>query len=198
MATGDWGAYYEGADSVDHFLTNLYHHRAFVTRLLELRPASSLEAGCGTAGMSVFLQMAGVHATACDIDEEVLALATRTAAAWNAPVQVVERDLFALSQSPERYDVVFSQGVLEHFDDERIRAAAREALAVAPVFAFSVPTKYYGHRDFGDERLMTDDQWREILAPVGAAEVSYYFEARTRHTRALRKPLMLMAVLRRG
>jgi spermidine synthase len=192
-----WGAYYEGAEGVDHFLTNLYHHRVFLTKLLEERPATALEAGCGTAGMSVFLQMAGVDVTACDIDASVLDLAKRTAEAWNADVTVEERDLFALSAAPERYDVVFSQGVLEHFADEQIQAAAREALAVAPVFAFSVPGRWYGHKDFGNERLMDPADWERILAPVARAEVTPYFETRTRHTRLLKKPIMLMVVLRR-
>lgn len=198
MNAGDWGAYYADATSVDHFLTNLYHHREFVERLLQLAPERSLEAGCGTAGMSVLLAMAGRRATACDIDDAVLDVARRNAAQWNADLDVVHRDIFKLSAHPDRYDLVFSQGVLEHFGDEQIAELVSESLAVAPTFAFSVPTRYYGHRDFGDERLMTLDEWRAILEPLGTTELSYYFHARRRRSFLLRRPLMLMAVVTRG
>jgi SAM-dependent methyltransferase len=198
MQGGDWGSYYADAASVDHFLTNLYHHREFVAELLALQPQRALEAGCGTAGMSVLLAMAGVQATACDVDESVLGVARQNATQWNAGVDVIHRDIFELSKSADRYDVVFSQGVLEHFDDDRIHALVRESLAVAPAFMFSVPTRYYGHRDFGDERLMTLEEWQEILAPTGDARLSYYFPARRRYSYFLRRPLMLKAVVKRA
>ena len=62
---------------------------------------------------------------------------------------------------------------------------------------FSVPSKHYGHRDFGNERLMTAEQWQAILAGVGDVEVRPYFWARRRHTHLLRRPIMLYVAVER-
>ena len=87
--------------------------------------------------------------------------------------------------------------MLEHFDDEAIRQLCRESLLVAPRFVFSVPSRWYGVLDFGNERLMTAPQWGAILEPAGDVRVTPYFFARRRGTRLLRRPIMLMATVSR-
>jgi SAM-dependent methyltransferase len=191
-----WGDFYAGGVDLATFFSTLSHHAPFMEAILAERPARAIEAGCGTAVMSSFLEMAGVETTAVDNDPEVLRVARAQGERWPRPPRFVEHDIFRLSELGDA-DVVFSQGVLEHFPDAEIVALARESLAVAPRFVFSVPSRWYGHLDFGNERLMTAPEWGAILEPAGNVEVRPYFFARRRGTRGLRRPLMLMAILTR-
>jgi hypothetical protein len=121
------------------------------------------------------------------------------AAAWSQTLDLLEADLFDLASLNRRWDVAFSQGVLEHFSDEQIRELAQQSLAVAPVFVFSVPGRWYKVRDFGDERLMEPAQWRAILDGVGGSlELVEYEHWRIRPNLFRKKPLSIMGVLRRA
>lgn len=64
------------------------------------------------------------------------------------------------------YDVAHSHGVLEHFSDEDIRAvvASQKRLGVWAAVHY-VPGEKYDSPSFGDERLMTPEQWRDICDP---------------------------------
>ncbi len=70
-------------------------------------------------------------------------------------------DAFRLSETFRRdeFEVTFSQRFFEHFSDEDIGKLIREQLTVSPIVIFSVPSKWYGVRDFGNERLMTAGEW---------------------------------------
>jgi SAM-dependent methyltransferase len=195
--TPTWGDFYAAGVDLPTFFATLSHHAPFMDALLTPRPARALEAGCGTAVMSSFLGMAGVETVAVDNDPKVLEVARASAARWPAAPRFVEHDIFKLSELGVEADVVFSQGVLEHFDDESILKLCQESLAVAPRFVFSVPSRWYGVLDFGNERLMTAPEWGAILEPAGDVRVTPYFFARRRGTRGLRRPLMLMATVSR-
>lgn len=196
---GSWGDFYAGEVDLSTYFTTLSHHAPFMEAILAAEPRRTVEAGCGTAVKSSFLALTGVDAVAVDNDPQVLEVARRAAARWPAQPRFVEHDIFKLTELELEADVVFSQGVLEHFEDEQIVSLARESLAVAPRFIFSVPSRWYGHRDFGNERLMDAPAWGAILEPAGHVDVRPYFFARRRGTRGLRRPLMLMAtVTRRG
>jgi hypothetical protein len=147
--------------------------------------------------MASFLQLAGVETIAVDNDPSVLKIAREAAARWPTAPRFVEHDIFALTELGLEADVVFSQGVLEHFGDEEIVRLARESLAVAPRFVFSVPSRWYGHLDFGNERLMDAPTWGGILRDVGDVQVTPYFFARRRTTRLALRPLMLMVSVSR-
>jgi hypothetical protein len=84
-------------------------------------------------------------------------------------------------------DIVYSQGLLEHFDDEAIVAMIREQLQYARIaVVFSVPSENYKTIDFGDERLMDIAKWETILAPFKETSAApgmgltqlYYYERR--------------------
>ena len=106
--------------------------------------------------------------------------------------EFVEGDIFALDQLGREVDVVFSQGVLEHFGDEEIREIVRQSLAVAPRFVFSVPSKFYGVQDFGNERLMEASDWARILDGLGRVDRALLHGPPPARPVALLKPLMVL------
>ena len=192
-----WGDFYAGAGDADYLLEHIAIHKDFLKRIFAEKPRTLLEAGCGSAIMSVFLAMAGLDVTACDRDDEVLKKAVETAARWKAPLKFSKEDILKFNFRNDSFDLVFSQGVLEHLNDEQIRQASGEALRVGKAFIFSVPGPYYKHQDFGDERLLTGEQWKKLMTGVGKLEVRPYYSIRTKRNFLLNRPLMLMGILTR-
>ena len=192
-----WGDFYADAGGVDYFLDHLVIHKDFLKEILKRKPVRILEAGCGSAIMSVFFAMMGMDATACDRDEEVLKRAAATAETWKSRVSFVDQDLLKLSFPSDGFDLSFSQGVLEHMTDEEIRRSCGELLRVSKEFIFSVPNYFYRHKDFGNERLLRMDQWQSLLNGLGNLEMKYYYSIRTKRNFLMKRPLMLMGILSR-
>ncbi len=197
MSAESWGHFYAGAGGVDYFLRHLSIHAEFLGEILSRRPRKILEAGCGSAIMSTFFSMAGLEVVACDRDEGVLAKAAQISREWNSRVRFVKQDLLTLSFAPNEFDASFSQGVLEHMGDADIRTVGVSLLKISPTFIFSVPSVYYKHRDFGDERLLTKEAWEKSLAPVGHFQARYYYEERVKRNFLIKRPLMILGVLTR-
>ncbi len=194
-----WGHFYEGSGDIDYYNRHVEIHRPFLERVLSFKPKRILEAGCGSGIMSIFFSEQGIESVAVDRDETILRHAVETNIKLGGKAVFRRADIFGLDFKDDEFDAVFSQGVLEHFEDDRIRAAMKEALRVAPRVWVSVPSKYYNHKDFGDERLLSSGEWREILEPVGEVKTDYYYFIRVKRNFLLKRPLMLMIeVGRRG
>ena len=70
---------------------------------------------------------------------------------------------------------------MEHYADQEIIEILKQQLQYAlKAVVFSVPTKTYGRIDFGDERLLTIEEWESILEPFkkDLSELNYYEEQR--------------------
>lgn len=78
-------------------------------------------------------------------------------------------DAFRLRESVHDtlYDVVFHQGLLEHFSDAEIAKLLEQQLEIVPVIVFSVPTPEYEKQDLGNERLIPPSSWLDILQRYG-------------------------------
>lgn len=193
MSTGkSWGHFYTDSGDADYYEQHVLIHNEFLKKVQSGNPKRLLEAGCGSGIMSVFFSKQGIRTTALDRDTQVLEIARKSADSLGGSVEFVAGDLFSLPFTADAFDAVFSQGVLEHFQDEMIRNAVLEQLRVAPISWISIPTKYYRHQDFGDERLLTESQWKEILKPVCKVETQYYYHQRVKRNFLLKKPLMLL------
>ncbi len=197
MAGNSWGDFYANAGGSDYFLDHVAIHKDFLKEILRRNPETAMEAGCGSAIMSIFLSMTGIRVIACDRDEQILKKAAENAKRWKTPVQFSKEDVLKFSFQPDSFDMVFSQGVFEHLNDEQIHQAAAEALRVGKTFFFSVPSFYYKHRDFGDERLLREDQWKQLMKGIGKFKIIPYYYIRTKRNFLLKCPLMFMGVLTR-
>ncbi len=117
-----------------------------LARLLpDARAARTLEVGCGTAIDSCLLAMersaAGVYA--CDLSEKALRVARGNADGLGAALRVFAGDLTSLPFPDGAFDLVFSQGVLEHFRDPA--PAMREQVRVlrpGGAIVVDVPQKF--------------------------------------------------------
>lgn len=106
-----------------------------------------LEIGCGTAIDSYLIAASfldqPVEVVATDVSAEALELAEQIGAHFPAGIRLQVADAFALDFPDAHFDVVFSQGVLEHFSDPlpALREQARVAKPDGEIVV-DLPQKY--------------------------------------------------------
>ena len=79
-----------------------------------------LEAGCGTGVISSHLVKLGYNLTCLDKNEKIMNLSKCISKFFNTKINFVKGDLFHLDFPREYFNVSFSHGVLEHFEDKGI------------------------------------------------------------------------------
>jgi SAM-dependent methyltransferase len=191
-----WDSFYSEPASVSFHIRNLYTHLPLFEAVAAVSPRQVLEVGVGTGGMGLFLASLGISVVGVDTDEGVLDRA-RLLGSNVATLSYELADALRLAErfGPDRFDVAFSQGLFEHFDDEDIRSLLSSQLAVASRAVFSVPSDFYPQQDLGDERLLSLEEWRSILEPFPTAVVSHYGHAVVRDEP---EPMHVLAVIDRG
>jgi hypothetical protein len=79
-------------------------------------------------------------------------------------------------------DIVYSQGLLEHFDNERLYEIISAQLSFAKIaVVFSIPSINYPQTDFGDERLLDIAGWETVLTPFKDRLTQLYYYERNQH-----------------
>jgi len=149
----------------------LAHHRetrsTFLECLRELAaslPAggSVAELGCGTAVDSALLaaEFPSLRFMAADISPQAVAIAVKCAAAANADLAVLVADIFSLPFPNNRVDMIFSQGVMEHFADPMpsLREQAR-ALRHGGFIVVNVPQTFTGYT-LHKKRKIAAGEWK--------------------------------------
>lgn len=138
------------------------HHLYLFFNILKYKPNKVLEVGSGTSRMSVLVSLFIKKVVALDKDTKLINKAVNIT---NRPnVEFIIGDAFNLPFKDNSFDIVFSQGLLEHFTDNNIDKILKEKLRVSRMVIFSVPNYHYGKRDYGDERLMRKNEWDRILS----------------------------------
>jgi len=130
--------------------------------------SSILELGCGAGLHASLLAAWGYRVTAGDNDPRVLEMARETIAALGQEVELGELDATALPSEPSDYDLVFSLGLMEHFDRpvtiDLLRAHGRIARWVMAV----VPTKHTRFAaEITDERIYPRAEWESMFREAG-------------------------------
>jgi ubiquinone/menaquinone biosynthesis C-methylase UbiE len=88
-----------------------------ITSCLDVKDKRVLEVGSGTGHDSVTLSSLGAKSTALDLTRVALEITRATASECNADVDLIAGDTLNLPFQSDTFDVVFSQGLLEHFSD---------------------------------------------------------------------------------
>ncbi|MEW6771937.1 MAG: class I SAM-dependent methyltransferase [Bacillota bacterium] len=186
-----WAGFYKKNVTEGDLQANIDHHAFFIqkieeTALKESEGAPSLlEVGIGTATMSIYFSRKLFNVVGIDNDPLIIAKAIRTNKSLGGYATFICMDATLLAEyfKPGIFDIAFSQGTLEHFDNKTLVLILKSQLSVAKHVIFSVPSTYWPQRDFGNERRMTVEEWRRILEAQGfkIAEISYYPEDEKYH-----------------
>lgn len=173
----DWGEYYRNKKlSISSFLNNLNSHKEMFDLIFSLNPKKIIEVGSGSGSMCIFLSWFGFDVLSVDNDQKVLDDASELTKRWHGSSRYAYADAFSLSKSfkSKEFDLAFSQGFFEHFNNEQIEKLVDEQLTIATNVIFSVPSYYYRRLDFGNERLMLEKDWRVILAKYNIVSITMY------------------------
>jgi SAM-dependent methyltransferase len=128
-----------------------------------------LEVGCGSGATAVLLSEIGYQVTAVDREEELIVRIRERYSDWirSRNLEVLLGDMFALPWDGQEFDLIYHQGVLEHFEDEQIVKALTEQRRVASRLIFDVPNARYPSHPYGNERLLRPSHWRKLLQQAG-------------------------------
>ncbi len=172
-----WGKYFrERSLTLERFMDDTWDHKLFLNEIVSVghKDKEMLEVGCGNGTHSIFLSRLGYKVISIDNDEEVLNIARQNNASFNGRVTFKKADAYNLPFGDNRFAVCFSQGFFEHFDDHNIKKLLKEQLRVSNVVVFSVPSFYYPDQEFGDERLISREDWLKILSEFAVEKAFYY------------------------
>lgn len=156
-------------DYVDDKIKN---KRVFICLIRKYAKGKNIiESGSGTGVLSTYMASLGYNVIGVDIDKEILELSRNIALSYgslNKPTFKNE-SIFKLNYEKNTFDVSFSNGVLEHFNDEQIIKTLQLQMKVSKIVIFGIPTKYFNSTEsmYGDERYMSFSFWREIINKAG-------------------------------
>ena len=129
-------------------------------------PANVIEVGCGSGWSAILLSSMGYKVTAIDAHPDLInSLKKFETVLDDLSFQCM--DMFHLEFDRAKFELAFSQGVLEHYSDSEIIAALREQKRVAMVIVIDVPNARGKIGDYGDERVITPGHWRQLIQSAG-------------------------------
>lgn len=155
-------------------------HRRLFELIIDYTPKGGLilEAGCGTALLSLILADYGFDVTALDLAEEVLDYARRRVSLNHIQLNFVKGDILKLTSlfESQYFDTVCHSGVMEHFSDHDIVRSLSEQRTVSKRVIFSIPNNRMRltPKRFGDERFLSNKKWVELINKAGFGSVKVF------------------------
>jgi SAM-dependent methyltransferase len=171
--------------AVAHWNYNLpvFHHIQQVSPA----PAKLLEVGCGLGVSAIYLQGCGYSVTAVDNNPGIVKRAQETALYFHSDILIQWVDAFELSQHYKNFDLVYSIGVLEHFDREVTIQLLREQAQCGQYVLIGVPSRFT--KPITDERIYTLPQLRQITREAGLTPVKSFGYGNPKELLTLRRIL---------
>ena len=159
-----WGEFYrrEYYSKVDLFRFARAYPEYF-DYILNSKAKTILEVGIGSGMHTILLSLLGFEITGIDNDEEILKSAKKYNREWGGKAKFLKMDGFDLKFPSKNFDLVISQGLLEHFTDKEIGQLLKQQLRVGKEVVISVPSIGYPNQDYGNERLMKKEKWLDII-----------------------------------
>ena len=159
----NWNSFYKKGCDLEFFIQNITCHMELFKSIVAEKPQKILEVGTGTGSMSVFLSFLGFDVVSLDNNPQVLCHTKGWTEEIDSKVKFVLGNAFKIPFADNSFDVVFHQGLLEHFTDEEIIKLLDEQLRVGKIVILSVPNNFYPKKDLGNERLMPQEYWQKLL-----------------------------------
>jgi ubiquinone/menaquinone biosynthesis C-methylase UbiE len=176
MSPQDWeDAYSEGVPHWASDMTPSKFAQEFLEEMRGRKIASVLEIGCGNGRDSILFARAGVTATAIDVTEGAIKLATENARDAEVDVTFLVANAEQLPFPDAEFGAIFSLSVLH---------ASKLSLSIPEAWRVLKPTGIgfiylYGDTQFADghrEEYTTVDAFTELLKATGFTLLDFYSE----------------------
>ncbi|MCK4795634.1 MAG: radical SAM protein [Desulfobacteraceae bacterium] len=161
-----WADFYrECCENERLLIGNIKHHVPFIIEVGRwCKPGHKvLEIGSGTGVMGWPIAQADVKILSIDNDPEIIEMARKNAKLVGADIEYRAGDIRELKFDDNSFDVVYTEGLLEHFSDKEIRVLIKDQLRIGKVVVAGMPLKGCTDTAFGDERFLTTEDWDKIL-----------------------------------
>lgn len=120
-----------------------------------------LEVGCGTSLVTKSLYRNNINFKVIDNNSKMLELTS-----INLKGLSVTKELCDIRKLlKEDFDIIYSHGVLEHFNLDDIRLIIKRQLRSSKFLVHYVPSSKYKIPSFGDELLISKEKWEYELGP---------------------------------
>ena len=187
----DWETFWDEKQDTDEVYSNAGRVLRHLSKVTSLQKKKVLEIGAGTGRDSFPLVENGATVIQLDYAENSLRILKRLADESNLPVGIVGGDTFRLPFKEETFDVVFHQGLLEHFRKPLAEQMLRENIRVLKqggLLLVDVPQRWHSYT-VAKHMLIAVDKWfagwersfsvgelRSLLRNMGLTPVYAYGE----------------------
>lgn len=186
-----WETFWSEKQDVADVYSNADRIVRNLSAVLDLKGKSVLEIGAGTGRDSFPLAERGASVVQLDYAEQSLRILKNLADESGLPVAIVGGDAFRLPFRDNTFDVVFHQGLLEHFRAPQAEALLREHIRVLKpggLLLVDVPQRYHLYTVAkrilialdkwfaGWERSFSIGELSSLLQRFGLIPVAFYGE----------------------
>ena len=156
----------------DYIEYKLKYKKKLIDKIIEYaKNKKVIEMGCGTGLTAGYLQKLGLDVTALDKSQAVLDYACEIAKQSNiiAPCKYEQGDILNLKYKKNSFNVSFSNGVMEHFNDEEVISILKQQMDIADYVIFGIPSTYFNMNEkmLGNERGLTLKEWENLIYESG-------------------------------
>ncbi len=131
-------------------------------------PARILDVGCGPGWSDLYLSSSGYEVTGVDSESRLVELARELAQKLGVAAHFEVADAFDLRAYHGRFDLVYSCGVLEHFDRDVTIQLLQEQARCAPRVLIQIPTRFTALTgEITDERIYTMGELKALVEDAG-------------------------------
>jgi SAM-dependent methyltransferase len=187
----DWETFWDEKQDTDEVYSNAGRVLRHLSKVTDLHEKKVLEIGAGTGRDSFPLVQQGATVYQLDYAENSLKILKRLAEESNLPVSIVGGDTFNLPFRDETFDIIFHQGLLEHFRKplaERLLRENMRTLKQGGLLLVDVPQRWHTYT-VAKHVLIAMDKWfagwersfsigelRSLLRSLGLTPVYAYGE----------------------
>ena len=141
-----WETFWDEKQDVDEVYSNAGRVLEHLSRIIELDGKLVLEIGAGTGRDSFPLAQRGARVVQLDYAVNSLKLLKKVSESERIPVQILGGDTFALPFRDGTFDIIFHQGLLEHFRPDVASKLVQENVRVLKkggLLLIDVPQRYH-------------------------------------------------------
>jgi len=157
----DWESFWDEKQDTDEVYSNAGRVLRHLSKVTSLEGKKVLEIGAGTGRDSFPLVEHGAIVYQLDYAENSLRILKRLAEDSNLPVSIVGGDTFRLPFRDATFDVVFHQGLLEHFRKPVATQLLRENIRILKpkgLLLVDVPQRWHSYT-VAKHILIAVDKW---------------------------------------
>lgn len=182
-----WSILYEreikNASSIENYVKQKLVNKKKLIKLINKysRNHKILELGSGTGVLALYLSTLNFEVTALDRDIDMIQLSKRyfLNSFKKANIKYICNDINNFKNT-YMYDICYSIGVLEHYNDDEIIQLIQKQLKICKYVIFGIPTKYFDEdkKMYGNERYLPLKYWRKLIEKSNCKiveESSYHY-----------------------